>query len=402
MCQKHFSISKNESEGAPSSSKGGVANILQYEPPVYRENPKGCYIEFRAFDPERGVMRRKRMKVNRIGGTLARRKYAKEVIARLNDQLKNGWNPWIAKDTSDLLTFTDGLTRYENYLEKMMADGLYRKETYAGYKSYVKMLKEYIKKINPIFYMYQFDRKFCVAFLDYVFIDRNNGAQTRNNYLGFLKTFSGFLVEKGFLKSRPTEGIAPISKRLYKKGRTVIPIDVVRKIADYCKTNEKYFLLACYLLYYCFIRPVEMTRLQIKHINVKHCTVFIPGECSKNHQDQTVTLPKKVLLYAIEIGVIEAPQNDYIFSYNLRPGQKQIDPKHFRDHWDNVRRALNLKPEWKFYSLKDTGITEMCDNNMATIAVRDQARHSSLAITDIYTRHNAKANKDIVNLDGAL
>lgn len=402
MCPKHLATQKNESEGTQLSSRSCLANILQYEPPVYRENPKGCYIEFRAFDPERGVMRRKRMKVNRICGTMARRKYAKEVIARLNDQLKNGWNPWIAKDTSDLLTFSDGLIRYENYLEKMMADGLYRKETYAGYKSYVKMLKEYIEKVNRIFYMYQFDRKFCVAFLDYVFIERNNGAQTRNNYLGFLKTFSGFLVEKGYLKSRPTEGIAPISKRLYKKGRTVIPIDVVGKIADYCKINEKYFLLACYLLYYCFIRPVEMTRLKIKHINVKDCTIFIPGECSKNHQDQTVTLPKKVIIYAIDLGVLAAPQDDYIFSYNLRPGKEQIDPKHFRDHWDNVRRALSLKPEWKFYSLKDTGITEMCDNNMATIAVRDQARHSSLAITDIYTRHNAKANKDIVNLDGAL
>lgn len=402
MYPEHFSASKNERTGVPTPQRTTAATIIKYDPPVYRENPKGCYIEFRAFDPELGRMRRKRMKINRIDGKLARRKYAKEVIAELNEKLKNGWNPWIEKDLGDLMTFTEGLTHYENFLEKMMADGLYRKETYAGYRSYVKMLKEYIEKHKHIFYMYQFDRKFCIAFLDYVFIERNNGAQTRNNYLGFLKTFSGFLVEKGFLKSRPTEGIAPISKRLYKKGRTVIPIEVVGKIADYCKTNEKHFLLACYLLYYCFIRPVEMTRLKIKHINVKDCTIFIPGECSKNHQDQTVTLPKKVLFYAIEIGVIGSPQEDYIFSYNLRPGKEQIDPKHFRDHWDNVRRALKLKPEWKFYSLKDTGITEMCDNNMATIAVRDQARHSSLAITDIYTRHNAKANKDIVDLDGAL
>lgn len=402
MCQEHFSALRKESKTVQPSSTKGVGTVLQFEPPVYRENPRGCYIEFRAFDPERGEMRRKRIKINRIEGLLARRKYAKGVIARITEQLNRGWNPWIAKDTSTLLTFSDGLTRYENYIEKMNADGLYRKETYAGYKSYVKILKEYVDKVNPIYYMYQFDRNFCVKFLDYVFIERDNGAQTRNNYLGFLKTFSGFLVEKGFLQVRPTEGIAPISKRLYKKGRTVIPLDVVGKIADYCAMHEKHFLLACYLLYYCFIRPVEMTRLKIKHINVKDSTIFIPGECSKNHQDQTVTLPKKVLLYAIEIGVISAPKDYYIFSYNLSPGKEQIDPKHFRDHWDNVRKALKLKPEWKFYSLKDTGITEMCDNNMATIAVRDQARHSSLAITDIYTRHNAKANKDIVDLDGAL
>lgn len=386
-----------------AKGKRNFAGIVrQFDLPVYKENNAGCYVEFRAFDPELGRMRRKTIKINRIAGTLARRKYAKGIIERITEQLNRGWNPWIAKDTSSLFTFSEGVSRYESYLEKMITDGLFRKETYAGYKSYLKILKEYVATIRPIYYMYQFDRVFCVEFLDYVFIERDNGAQTRNNYLGFLKTFSGFLVEKGYLQTRPTEGISPISKRLYKKGRTVIPLEVVGKIADYCAAREKRFLLACYLLYYCFIRPVEMTRLRVKHINVKDCTVFIPGECSKNRLDQTVTLPKKVLLYAKELGVLSAPKEDFIFSYGLRPGKKQIDPKHFRDHWDNVRRALGLKPEWKFYSLKDTGITEMCDNNMATIAVRDQARHSSLAITDIYTRHNAKANKDIVNLDGAL
>ena len=145
-----------------------------------------------------------------------------------------------------------------------------------------------------------------------------------------------------------------------------------------------------------------MTPLTLRNFNLKNCTLTIPGELSKNKKTQTVTLPNKVIQYGIEIGVFTAPADDFIFSYRLKPGREEIDPKHFRDHWDNVRRALRLKKEWKFYSLKDTGITEMCDRKMASIAVRDQARHSSLAITDIYTRHNTSANKDIIILDGAL
>lgn len=402
MCPKISHPSGETAQIRSISTASNVASIRQYTLPVYRENGAGAYIEFFAFDPESCKMRRKTIKLNRINGLCKRRKYAKEVINRLNEQLQHGWNPWIVKDTSNLLTFEEGTARYENYIEKMISDGLYRKETYAGYKSYLKILKEYIKTKKPIYYMYQFDRTFCVDFLDWVFIERNNGAQTRNNYLGFLKVFSGFLVEKGYLQVRPTEGIAPISRRLYTKGRTVIPLDVVGKIADYCARNEKHFLLACYLLYYCFIRPVEMTRLRIRDFNIKESTITIPAESAKNKTTQTVTVPKKVLLYAIDLGIFSAPMDDFIFSYNLRPGRTQIDPKHFRDHWDNLRKPLGLKKEWKFYSLKDTGITEMCDRNMATIAVRDQARHSSLAITDIYTRHNAKANPDIIGLEGAL
>lgn len=384
------------------STASGIASMRQYTPPVHRENKAGSYIEFFAFDPEKCCLRRKTIKINRIKGVCKRRQYAKEVIARLNDRLKHGWNPWIAKDTSNLITFSECIDRYEAHLEKMMCDSLYRKETYAGYKSYTKMLRHYVATKKNIYYIYQFDRVFCVDFLDWVFIDRNNCAQTRNNYLGYLRVLSGFLVEKGYLSTRPTEGILPISKRLFKKGRTVIPHDAVGRLASYCRVHEKHYLLGCYLLYYCFIRPVEMTRLRIRDFNVKASTITVPAECSKNKTEQTVTVPKKVLFYAIDLGIFSAPATDFIFSKDFRPGPDEVSPKQFRDKWNSLRKRLRLKPEWKFYSLKDTGITEMCDNHLAAIAVRDQARHSSLAVTDIYTRRSNRANPDIIELDGSL
>ncbi len=405
MCTESSSTPKKSGENPNLTNQSGVQAARQYDLPVYKENGAGGYIEFRAYDPERGKMRRKTVKLNRIKGVTNRRTYARQVIKRLTEQLNKGWNPWIANDTGDLIVFEEAVKKYESHIEKMLTSGYYRKETYDGYKSYIKILREYISKHRPTYYVYQFDRKFCVDFLDYVFIERDNGAQTRNNYLNFLRIFSGFLVEKGYLKSKPTDGISPISKRLYKKERECIPLDIVGQIADYCHEKEPNFLFACYLLYYCFIRPVEMTRLKVRHFNLKACTLTIPGELSKNKMTQTITLPKKVIQYGINIGVFSAPMEDFIFSYHLKPGSEEIDPKHFRDHWDNVRRALKLKKEWKFYSLKDTGITEMCDRNVAPRQVKDQARHSSLAITDIYLQKSAKnapGNRNIIEYDGAL
>lgn len=401
MCPTTNLTPDNGSARVPFSALSGVSSALQYTPPVYRET-KGCsFIEFYAYDPDQGKMRRKRIKTNRIKGVQKRRQYVRDVINRLGEQLKRGWNPWIAKDATDLYVFDEALSRYEAYVEKMLASGYFRKETYSGYKSYVKILREYIK-VNPLYYVYQFDRKFCVAFLDYIFVDRNNCAQTRNNYLNFLRVLSGFLVEKGYLQTKPTEGISPISKRLFHKERTCIPLDVIGQIADYCKEHEPHFLLACYLLYYGFIRPVEMTRLRVRDFNLRAGTVTIPAECSKNRKKQTITLPKKVILYAVELGVFSAPMDDFIFSYGLRPGNVEINPKHFRDHWEKIRKPLKMRKEWKFYSLKDTGITQMLKDKLPAIKVRDQARHSSLAITEIYTDHSEDVNPDILNLDGAL
>ena len=403
MCPRKFLSPENAGIPTHISTNSGVDSARAHTLPVYRQT-EGCdFIEFYAYDPEQGTMRRKRIKLNRIKGIANRKSYARGVIKRLIDQLNHGWNPWIAKDATNLMTFEEAIKRYESHIQKMLANGYFRKETYGGYKSYLKIMREYIKTKRPTYYCYQFDHGFCVDFLDYVFIDRNNGAQTRNNYLNFLRVFSGFLVEKGCLKSKPTDGIKPISKRFFKKERECIPLDVVSDISEYCRERDPHFLFACYLLYYCFIRPVEMTRLKVRHFNIKQCTLTIPGDLSKNKKTQTVTIPKKVILYGIEIGVFSAPMEYFIFSYRLRPGSEEIDPKHFRDHWENVRRALKLKKEWKFYSLKDTGITEMLKHKMAAIDVRDQARHSSLAITEIYTDHSdIEANKDIIDHDGAL
>lgn len=403
MCLKKSLTPKENGFTPLIDEMSGVASAIQYTLPVYRET-EGCnYIEFYAYDPNQGRLRRKRIKTNRIKSAVKRRQYVRDLTKRLTDQLSRGWNPWIAKDTSELYVFEEVLQRYEMHIVKMLESGYYRKETYNGYKSYLKILREYAIKVKPLYYVYQFDRTYCVEFLDYVFIKRNNGAQTRNNYLHFLRLFSGFMLEKGYVKSRPTDGISPISKRLYKKERTVIPAEKVAKIAEYCRVHDRHFLLACYLLYYCFIRPVEMVRLRIDYFNLKAGTITIPAECSKNKKKQTVTLPKKVLKYALELGIFSEPIQYFIFSDGLRPGRKEIDPKIFRDHWGKLRKPLGLLREWKFYSLKDTGITEMLKSQkVSTIEVRDQARHSSLSITDIYADHSDLVNPDIYDIDGSL
>lgn len=210
MCPENFSTPKKSGNNPNLTNQSGVQAARQFDLPTYKENGAGGYIEFRAYDPEQGKMRRKTIKLNRIKGISNRRTYARRVIKRLTEQLNNGWNPWIAKDAGDLIVFEEAIKRYEAHIEKMLASGYYRKETYDGYKSYVKILREYISKKRPTYYVYQFDRKFCVDFLDYVFIERDNGAQTRNNYLNFLRVFSGFLVDKGYLKpNRQTE--SPLS-----------------------------------------------------------------------------------------------------------------------------------------------------------------------------------------------
>ena len=136
--------------------RGNTDYVKQFTLPVLREGTE-WYIEFYAFDPALGKLRRKKIKINRIKSLMKRRAYARDVIGRLTTQLQRGWNPWIAQDIGDLHLFSDVCDSYDRYIEKMYSSGNYRKETYVGYKSYLKNLRGYVEE-HPIYYMYQMDR----------------------------------------------------------------------------------------------------------------------------------------------------------------------------------------------------------------------------------------------------
>ncbi len=406
MRSKEISARKN-GEWGDLPKKNGIAKCKAYTPPKYRANKCGSYIEFYAYDPADGILKRKRIKVNHIDGIANRRRYANECINRLVTLLSDGWNPWTDCDPDDIELFADCLDRYEEHVQKQHSNGLFRKQTYDDYKSKIKMIRLYVENVQKpkerIRYMFQFTKRWCIDFLDYIYIERNNGAQTFNNYLTFLRTLSQWWIERGLILVKPTDGIAPISKRLFAKERKCIPIDKVKEIGTWTAKNDPHFHFACQILYYCFIRPVEMTRLTIGDFDLHKGTVTIRATASKNKRTQTVTVPKKVLHFGIDLGIFSAPMSHYVFSDKLRPGKEQVDTKIFRDHWAKVSRKLKLKKEWKFYSLKDTGITELLRQNItAPLNVKNQARHSSLAITEIYIGELADAVPEILELDGAL
>jgi integrase len=379
------------------------ASLLGYKLPVFRKTKDCDYVEYYAYNPLVDKLHRKRIKLNNVPAK-GRKAYANALIKRITDKLVSGWNPFIEQMShSDMMLVESSFEEFKAYNERMYAEGTFRKQTYAAYKSYLVKLMDYCNSKNKITYLYQFDTRYCNAILDYVFLDLKYCARTRNNYLTFLNIFFAYFVEHGILNDNPARTIKKIPQRMLKKQREVIPLDVVRDIAEYLEENDKMFLLACYLLYYCFIRPQELCRLQIRNLQLMNHTIYIRGEQAKNRKDEYITLNEKVETFIRSLGLCQYPSDYYIFSRRLKPGEYEISPSRFGERWDKLRTKLGFSSTYQFYSLKDTGITELADNNVTNISIRDQARHSSLAITDVYTRHSAiKANEELRGFDGSL
>ena len=141
--------------------------------------------------------------------------------------------------------------------------------------------------------------------------------------------------------------------------------------------------------------------LQVGDISYKNRVILIRREVAKNRKEQITTLPEVVIRMMLDLEIHSHPDNYYIFSDNFMPGKDRRSEKAFRDEWLKMRRKLKLPENYQFYSLKDSGVSDMLDKNVPAIAVRDQARHSSVSVTEIYTQKRArKANADILRFEG--
>lgn len=386
----------------PETTQKRQSSILQYTPPKLYTG-KDWYVGFYAFDPLIGRLHRKRIKINFIEKKSERRRYANGLIVRLNRKLESGWNPWIESENEKAYhTIAEVFEHYRRFIEKMYMDNIYREDTYVTYISYLRNVEKYLAEMRtPPTYIYQFDRTIVQSFLEYIYIERNNTPQTRDNYLTFIRVLSTWLMQNQYLKTKPTEGIATFGKRSKKKKRTIISKEDMIRLRDFLMRTNKHYLLACYLIYYCFIRPKELSKIQLKHLSISKQTIFIPDTNSKNRKDGTVTLPKKVVEMMIDLNIFSHANDDFLFSENFKPGKEEKSEKKFRDYWTRViRKELRFPASYKFYSLKDSGITSMLQQ-FPSIMVRDQARHSTITMTDTYTPHDLQeANEYIKNHNG--
>lgn len=382
----------------PKSSE--FNQLKGWTPPVFHQASE-CYVSFTAFCPATGKMKLKKIMLGRIKNKRLQKEKAKQIMKSITEKLLDGWNPWIeAESPAEYELWDDVCMKYEAWLAKMAKEKGFRMETVASYMSYLKILKDWIANKN-VHYIYQFDRRVVGKFLDYVFVERNNTLQTRNNYLAWLKTFAKWLVTRSYVPKNPTEGYHAVMRSSYNKNRDTICERDLTKLREYLEVKNPHYLLATYILYYTFLRPHEMSLLKVEDIKIRKQVIYVHGENAKNHNDAIVTLPKKILQLMIDLKVFDAAGSDYLFSKDFKPGREYRSEKCFRDYWQRVlRKELNFPERYKFYSLKDTGITNMLRKHVDTVSVRDQARHSSIEITNIYVPHDMKrANTELLDYE---
>lgn len=373
--------------------------FIDYVPAELREN-KVWEIVYYAIDPlepdPNKKLKRKRNRVKPFSNTTERRKYAKRIVAKLNEKLPSGWTPFINEQNTKV--FNKLFNAFDIFLkqtEQQVKKGALRKDTLRAYNSYINNLKKHIEETNrEDCFVTEFNEQFCREFLDVIFYERQNSATTHNNYLTFIGIFTRWLIKRRYINVDFTSLLSKIKQT--DKRRTIIPKEVRENIFSHLdKTNFHYGVL-CQAAMYCLIRRTEFSKLKVKDVILASGIINVPAEISKNRKSQNVTIPLEII--PILIKHLKAAKNsDFLFSdNNYKPGKNQIEPRKISYTWEKLRDFLKFDKSYQWYSLKDTGITNYLQLGIPTIHVRDQARHYTIQQTEEYLpKKIIKANSNI-------
>lgn len=373
---------------------GKSSDIVGYTPPTLHKGVR-WFVDFSAYDPARGLMRRKRYYITDNLSISAKKHRAAEIMEVLTKQLCQGWNPWLTNDESRrFVLFENCLERYSEYVDRMD-----RKRTRQSYSSKVNILKDFIAvQTNPIKYAYQFDVTFCTDFIDWIFLDRESSPRTRNNYRGWLYSLAEFLIARKHIKTNPVEHIRVMPE--HEKFLKDLSPQMLKQMATHLNKVDKPFYLACLMQYYTLIRPGEMSNLKIGDISIKRQSVFVSKEFSKNHKDAEVGLNKIVIKLMLDLGIFNYPNDFYLFGSKFKPSKEKYGAYQFNIRWKAMRKALNWDDCYQFYSLKDSGIRDLA-NAQGVVVARDQARHSDISTTNKYIQKHG-VQQVTLNFEGNL
>lgn len=355
-----------------------------YIPAILCHQKNNWQIEYYVFSPISHQMERKRIRLNNLRNhcrTLQEFKAkAANIIQTINNQLAGGWSPFGESENIRYYTTLDEMMHL--YIEEKQRE--LKKDSIRSYKSFCHIFGEWCRKIVPNCKCLQFNRTLAVRYMDYVYMERKVSARAYNNQLKMARALFSWAVQKCYCKENPFEVLKV--KREEEKKRILIPADTRKLIRNYFEQNCPNFIIVLELVFTSLLRPQEISRVQIKQINLTEQYIYMPANKTKNGHHRYAFLSAE--LCKLIAPIIDGKDGElYLMTKGYVPGSIQADSKQYRKTWDKMRKELVLPQEMQLYSLRDTGINNMLKAGIDPLTVMQAADHHDLSMTTRYANH---------------
>ena len=369
----------NKKVSSPEKNIG----FVDYSPAVVKHNAHGWSVEYHAFDPASGKLKRHAIKLNSLRKRYATvsdfKKHVNRICIQINGKLAGGWTPFGESRNARMMMPVRMVA--DTYIKEKEAE--LRPDTMRSYKSFRKVLTECADSQSKDLPMGSFNRLMAVKFMDDLF-EKGLRGRSWNNRLKQGRAFFGWAVEKCYAKENPFASIK--AKREEKKKRVLVPKDLRAKVASWCAENNPPYYILCRLVFDALIRPHEAWCLKVSDLHLDEGYIWVDENASKTHYPRAATLTPDLVEDLKKMTEKTGPEM-FLFGPGFRPGIKPIRYQNFREYWGKMRKELHLPEEMQLYSLRDSGINEMIKSGIDPLTVMQHADHHDLSMTTRYANH---------------
>lgn len=227
--------------------------------------------------------------------------------------------------------------------------------------------KKYIDELN---------RKDILDFLNSILL--KTSPRTRNNYRADLSSLfqilkNNELVSENYIKTIKVLKSKPEKHKRYNAQQQ-------ESIFNYLEKEDPILLLYIKFIYYGFMRPLEVSRLRIKDVDIKNKVLQFQ---SKTKKLKTKIIPDILLKDLPDISKIN--KNSFLFTPDKIGNAWSANEINRRDHFTKrfgkiVKKHFGLQEDYGLYSFRHTAITRLY-NKLKTDMSEYEAKSKLMPIT---------------------
>lgn len=369
------------------------------EPKITPDKPnaadmgKDWFVWFRIYDPVAGRWVQKSYKkgINTFHTYRERLAEANALRAALLEELQAGWNPLEPAPTLRPRTVISAL----DSLYELKAQNV-RPKTRETYRHIAKLLKDWLTDQGAAdMPLDSFTAVHAQQYLDQLVMTRGYAGRTHNDHLTILSTFFNAFVERSWTVQNPFKKVRKMQTTV---GRNLAYSEAERLLLrDTLKREDQWMYYFTQIMYFCFIRRTELTRLRVADFDLQNHTIVIRAQASKNKTQESVVIPRGLEPVLREMGLRNYPPDHYVFGRHLFPSDRPYsNPDHISARHNKFVKRLGIDPEKGLYSWKHTGVVAAYHATGKDVySVMRQLRHRSLETTMIYLKSMGLIQNDV-------
>lgn len=348
--------------------------------------------------------------INRIKDHREKARQAEMILESIKNDLKNGYNPENPAEFLEILmqnqiNINDAVLKYLEELSEYA-----RPKTVKSYRSKLRYLVEaFDKKTIKSFtatdlqvYISDKIRKPAKAriFVNGKYIELNKSIPWTPNTVrsakGVFGSFFQWCISKKYYNNENPMSL--IEKKKIRSEVAAAPRNMPfneednKSIMNYLDVHEKLTAFFCRFIYYTCIRPIELSKLRIRDIDLTNRHIIIPLNVTKNTKTtafETIKIEDNLYEELKSLSLEKYPLHYYLCSNNDKiVGEYPIGSN---VPYKRLRKSLKLlgidNKGYNLYSFKHFSNIQRYNSGWKILEIMKANRHSSIAMTEKYLKH---------------